>query len=160
MSYSKTTQTPKWRMKVSSTNRECHTPSFFSLYSLYNFHAHSFSVCVRRLTYNPYVKRFVRGAARSRVTFKENLVEEFGEKKTGEDDVSVASSSYMPLSPASVLALLAGGGGSLSSWTSSKSSDGLQSPSASLFRFQSSPTHISRDALWIQTDPLALHASR
>lgn len=137
-------------MKVSFTNRErtqrTH-PFILSFYSLHTFLAHLFSVCVRRLTYNPYVKRFVRGAARSRVTFKENLVEEFGEKETGEDDASPVSSSYIQLSPASVLALLAEGGGSLSSWTSSKSLDGLQSPSASFFQFQSSPTHRSRDPL-------------
>jgi hypothetical protein len=113
-------------MKVSVTNRErTHTlhssPFIHSIISL-----HSFSVCIRRLTFDPYVKRFVRGAARPRVSFKENLVEEYGGKKTGEDNASLVSSLSMPLSPASVLASLLGGGGDgLSSRTSSKSSDGL-----------------------------------
>jgi hypothetical protein len=65
-------------------------PLFTLLVSL-----HSFSVCIRRLAFNQYIKRFVRGAARSRVKFKKNLVEEIFE----EIDASPVSTPSIPPSP-------------------------------------------------------------
>ena len=80
-------------------------------------------VCIKKLVVNPYIKRFLSGRGRSRVKFKDNLVEEFQHKMSIQDQTYWAPPSVPSPSPTTLMSQLL----ETASWAS-YTLDGVESP--------------------------------